>query len=294
MIEASGQPFKLTWQNALVALPVAHLILASAYLYGYCFGFGSTIATFVSPGDIFITSIRNIAPMYALMGIVGVFTGRREIGRWLTSEPPVPEHYGPPPMPPKMGGPVLATIRLIILALAISVIAGSYLTGQPIDMLLLFGVSASLLIVGDWMFKLKNNHTTNVVMMSAFAIFGSTLFGMNGGQQDRFRSFETQARRNAACGDYVILRKFSDLYLAIGKNSRHRMIDGKDCSVKFAFPDVEPMVKPSDLPPSIRWLFESYAVSDPNPVSKPLPNPQPPRTSVQRPENPVTGSITAK
>ena len=47
-----------------VALPVAHLIVASVFLWGYSYGFDSRISAFVDISDIFRVSIADLAYLY--------------------------------------------------------------------------------------------------------------------------------------------------------------------------------------------------------------------------------------
>lgn len=245
--------------TALVIIPFAHVLLASTYLYSYCFGFGANISSFVAASDIFATSIRSIAPLYALIVISALFVSYREIKHWFTTGHPFPKNsQANKPHHPLPKGFFsrrwMVAMKFGLLAVTIFPVFIDHLIGRPVDLLMPMAAFLFVVIFSDWLVQLKPNSKTPYALLVGFIVLFVVWAGITAGQENRHATFAALTRNNSTCGDFVVVRRFSDLYLALGRDGQHRMID-KDCKVKFAIPRVKPTIKTDDLSPSIRWLF---------------------------------------
>lgn len=244
----------INFSTGLVVLPFAHLLLASTYLYAYCFGFGANLSTFVSASDIFTTSIRNLAPIYAVAALLAFLTVRPRLGHWLTSVAEVPEVYGPWRRH-SYNTPLIRIWKVVAIASTASWVTTSYLTGKPIDVHFIVGGGLGLLFFQDVLVNARQTRDVTIVLFLIATVVATVAFGLNSGQRDRHAPLPIQSASNATCGEYVVLRRFSDVYLALGKDNRHRLI-ANDCSVKFTVPAVKPIVADREtVPVALRWLF---------------------------------------
>lgn len=238
----------------MVILPFAHLLMASTYLYAYCFGFGANLSTFVSASDIFTTSIRNLAPVYAIAaGFIFLSSGSR-LAHWLTSSARIAEHYGPPRRW-KMDTPLLKASKLSLIALTGLWAVTSYASGKAIDVAYIATGGLLFVLVQDVLFNARQTREVTLVLFVIAVVVGTITFALHSGQRDRHAKFASQSASNSACGDYVVLRRFSDTYLAIGPDNRHRLIDD-ECKARFEVPAVRPIIPdPQQVPVLLRWLF---------------------------------------
>ncbi|WP_312145330.1 hypothetical protein [Brevundimonas sp.] len=245
---------KISWQTGLVILPFAHLLMASTYLYAYCFGFGANLSTFVSASDIFTTSIRSLAPVYAIAaGFIFLSSGGRLI-HWLTSVARIDEPYGPYRRFNFNGG-IGRVFKIFAVAFTALWIGTSYATGKAIDVGYVASGGLVFVLVQDVLFNARQTREVTVVLFAIAVVFGTIAFGLHSGQRDRHAQYAAQSASNSVCGDYVVLRRFSDAYLAIGKDNRHRLIDD-ECKAKFTVPSVKPLIaERRTLPAWVRWLF---------------------------------------
>lgn len=251
---SSDNPSKIGWQTGLVVLPFAHLLMASTYLYAYCFGFGANLSTFVSASDIFTTSIRNLAPVYAIAaGFIFLSSGGRLI-HWLTSIAHIEEQYGPP-RHMKFDSPVSNAIKIFAVGFTVLWVGTSYASGKAIDVTYIMTGGLAFMLVENVLFNTRQARDVTVVLFAIAVIAGTIAFALHSGQRDRHAKFASQSASNSACGDYVVLRRFSETYLAIGRDNRHRLIDD-ECKVRFEVPAVKPLIPDRDMVPVVfRWLF---------------------------------------
>lgn len=245
---------KIGWQTGLVVLPFAHLLMASTYLYAYCFGFGANLSTFVSASDIFTTSIRNLAPVYAIAaGFIFLSSGGR-LKHWLTSVARIDEPYGPYRRF-NFNSPTAHVFKFVAIVFTALWLVTSYTTGKAIDVAYVVSGGLVFVLIQDVLFNARQTREVTVVLFAIAVAFGTIAFALHSGQRDRHSQYAAQSASNSVCGDYVVLRRFSDVYLAIGKDDRHRLIDD-ECKAKFTVPIVKPLVTDRKaLPAWVRWLF---------------------------------------
>ncbi len=222
--------------TSLVVLPFFHLLLASTYVYAYCFGFGANVATFVGASDIFTTSIRNLAPIYGIVAVIAFLSVRPHIGHWMTSLSPIPERFGP--WRPSPSSSIFPRVMGILLGIVVTKwMVTSYLTGEAIDIHFIVMSLVGLLLLHAIAVPFRPTLDVTMVVFAIAVVVATVTFGLNSGQRDRHANHIEQARSNVVCKDYIVLRRFSEMYLVIGKDDRHRLVDR------------------NAVPKSISWLF---------------------------------------
>lgn len=258
----SSSPLALSWDKALIALPIAHLIFASTYLFAFCVGFGAHVSMFVTVSDIFTTSISDVAPIYATI-VIGALIFFRDVVRAAAGRPKR-EMYGPPHLKPFFSGwRKWAFVVIYILSLMSAGV--SYLIGVQIDVIMTAVVLAMPLFLTS-----RNLHSPADTQREALGfcllmLSAAFVWGAESGQKVRHSPRIYAASSNARCGDFTLVRKFGDLYLTSKSNGTHALIDG-DCAQVFEVPAVESRMRVDQLPPLVRPLFEPVRSPSPSVV----------------------------
>lgn len=255
MPDATAVP-RVNWNGLLVALPVAHLIITSIYLFAYCVGFGSGLAIFASPGDVFATSISNLIPIYiaALIFPVATTIHRHKVWKHATAEDQIAAL-------PSEEQREEATVQLVrkrsLMKRAVWVVAVVALLASSLAYLLGDTVEARLttapvmLVIAIWLWERKPfglyGWRMDLMILAISFLLSAVSTGIDHGQADRHYRFESQRFSHASCDGYVVLRRFSELYLAVGSEDRKLLID-KDCKPKLLVPTIRPVMAHERLP----------------------------------------------
>jgi hypothetical protein len=203
-----------------VALPIAHLVLASMFLWGYSVGYGGRVAMFIDISDIFRVSIADLAYVYwsVIMGLAWF---------WFNLEQTKASAHLAKPKP----------TMILVSVLGIAGIAGPLLPPiLPIPMTD-FAIWLSLISLGVIIFAVINRVVSPQAFLAVAMVYlfsSSWLNGADRGEVERGISYQTAQARTPLCGRAALIRRFSDFYLAVLQNNQKVMIDS-ECKLRFVF-----------------------------------------------------------
>lgn len=237
----------------LVIVPFGHLILASTYLWAYCFGFGARVGTYVSVADVYAVSIGNLAPLYAMAVLVAIYVGRDDIGRWLT-EGTVRKSAKRPKGVLFPAGRLSKALRFFLVITVSATVVVSYLTGEGIDVYMTAIYAAVLLTFSEWFAKARPHLDVTLALVVAIAVGATAVAGMNEGQRHRHAGYDAFATNYGRCGDYVVLRELSSRFLVVSPDGTHSLVD-QECTPRVTFAIPKAWIDVNDLGPPLRWLF---------------------------------------
>jgi hypothetical protein len=246
---------------ALVAIPLIHVVVASLYLSGQCNGFGANLCAFVTPKDLFITSIQSLVPVYTgLLLIPLLLTMLRHTFM---------EH-------PYAADRVAATtdeelkrsrqrsldrskLLIVVIASSVALIGFGlfcywlslgikpnyyiiYFTTAPLLMLV---VARTLPTFG--IYSIGSEICVAVVTL----IYASFFFGLNSGQLARNMQFSEINQTNPHCGKNLAITTIGSLYIAIAPDNSLTLVDDK-CAPTFAIPRSETRITGQRTPKPTR------------------------------------------
>lgn len=250
-----------------VLLPIANLVAATTLLAGYAVGFGSNLGWYFSLDDVFAASLIGLMPFYIAVGYWVLMEARLYLARAkLPTDMPPP--HGPFDRRIKWRrARGIAKLVLIIAALmtVFDAIVSHYI-GRPFDV---FGVLMGVGGIVIFTFLDKSLSTqwpmeeppflVGVAFITIIVLLLICAKGLSDGQRDRFLHFTDAKSSRAQCGAYVVIRKTGTMYLAVGKDDRHRLID-EDCAEKILIPAVKPRGDLASLPGPIRQVFQINSI----------------------------------
>ena len=216
----------------IVALPILHILCASLFLSGYCMGFGAGISAFVSPTDLFSVSIGQLVPAYILAGVSLLFSTAARSGETISA---------------KSRERKRREIRVFTCAFLFTYavfpliyFAWEYFHRQyPLPIIMLAFPMMALLLGGviiNGIGRLSRFEFL-AIMSVAVLMICLTMFGAQKGHSARYSKYADTVRQSASCNRYVIIRQFSDIYLAVAPNGSKLFID-KECKARFLIPPV--------------------------------------------------------
>lgn len=244
-----------------VLLPLANLIAATTLLASYAVGFGSNLGWYFALDDVFAASLIGLAPFYLAVAYWVVIETRLHFNRTRHSADKASK-YGP------FQRNKLPIFRrwikvALIFGATLTIIDAfiSYWIGRPVDVFAVLMAAGGVLlfsiidksISAQWPPQ-EPPLLVGVALLSIVVLMLISAKGMNDGQRDRFLSYADASSYRAQCGDFVVIRKAGSMYLAIGKDDRHRLIDD-DCAQKILIPGVKPKGRLADLPQPVRAIF---------------------------------------
>lgn len=95
---------------------------------------------------------------------------------------------------------------------------------------------------------------TILVVIAVTSLVATVAYGLNDGQRARHTTFLTQREHFPVCASFVALRPIGDLYLAIGPDGAHRLID-RDCRAKMEIARPRPIIAEHKVWPILRRVF---------------------------------------
>ena len=209
-------------KDLIIVIPALHLSLCFYYLYLYFASFGSNLALFSNPADIFSVSFFNIAPFYAGLIIQPLIV---LIPVWNLEAPEDPSKIKPMTAFDKIMYCSLPAIGAII-AIVYLVETG------------FFPVSASFLAtaMGMWWFakvylRRRRPMAHPLLIATLFALALLSFNAIRDGQRDRYGS-PAEFKANAQCGDLKVLRTLGDEYLVVDPAGKRWLID-QTCKRRF-------------------------------------------------------------
>lgn len=251
--EQGRAPTKIGLATILVIVPFGHLILASTYLWAYCFGFGAGVGTYVSVTDVYAVSIGNLAPLYAMGVLFAIYVGRDHIARWLT-EGAARRSLEKPKGVVWPKGRLTRALRFILVITVCATVAVSYLTGEGIDVVMTALYAAVLLTFSEWFGKARPHLEVTLALVVTVAVGGTAVAGMNEGQRHRHGGYEAFATSYGRCGDYVVLRQLSSRLLVVSPEGTHSLVD-QECTPRITFAIPTALIDPETLPSPLNWTF---------------------------------------
>jgi hypothetical protein len=221
----------------IVALPVMHLLASSIFLWGYSVGFGSGLSAFAAPTDIFRVSIKHLVLLYLSVGsgaaiLLSRSYIRKKRSAGINGDNPVKSNIG--------FGRIIGLILIVGIGfiLPVAYVISCYYFDRPVRIAwatapVLATAIMVLLVVSDHaqFDELKANAITVAALVFLMVLVG----GLDKGHLDRTQSYEGGLVRFSRCNDLLIMKAFSDFYLAIKPDNTKVLIDA-DCKVKFSFP----------------------------------------------------------
>jgi hypothetical protein len=209
-------------KDVVVLVPAIHLSLCFVYLYVYFASFGSSLALFTSPTDVFSVSFYNIAPFYAgiLLQPLIMF-----VPLWNLEAEEEPSELKPIGVVSK----VLYAIPVVwgfLVGLVYYSVTGFF----PTFNFFLFAA------MGTWWFarmhlRRKRPWRTPILIALFFALILLSFNAIKDGQRDRYYAVE-EFKTVPRCGDVVVLRTLGDSFLALDQSGRRLIVD-ESCRTRF-------------------------------------------------------------
>lgn len=217
-------------KDLATVLPIAHVLTACFYLFGFAQGFGHHVIAFIAVGDVFVASLRAVGQVYLFLALpLLTFMIQRSRKRSakagvllysflalaavamaaliLTSQ-----------SSPTMGRSATAIISLILM---------------PVFLIVLFAGLVHADKRGAFAGGLSQTH---VAIFTVLLFMFALLFGFNKGATDEGREFTGSKGRFFSCfdgtEDRFVMRSMGSHYLALGQNYRWALVD-EECNVRF-------------------------------------------------------------
>jgi hypothetical protein len=209
-------------KDVVILVPAIHLTLCFIYLYLYFAAFGTSLALFTSPTDVFSVSFLNIAPFYAGLVAQPIIM---QIPVWhleATEDRTKVKPLG------AVGKTLFAlpVVLGLIVGTAYYSVAGFFPTYNAI----------LVIIMGMWWFawshlRIKRSWRTPVLITLFIAIALLSFNAIKDGQRDRYYALD-QFKAAPRCGNVIVLRTLGDRFLALD-NSGQRIIVDSTCKTEF-------------------------------------------------------------
>lgn len=237
-VQAPLPIFKLNLAKDLATtIPIAHILAACAFLFGYCGGFGNHIIAFVTVSDVFAVSLRALGHVYlfVLLPIVILFVLR--LIRSIKSIRSVEK--GSRDTLALYGFPLLIVILLLALALAPQLFTERATSAaERRNIAAMVAILAGFqfwLIAADLKGRLWGKYASqSVVIVLAIILTLSAVLGANKGLIDSARRYESTAASYSRCGatDKVIVRPIGSYFLALDSTNAWSLVDD-ECEPRF-------------------------------------------------------------
>lgn len=230
--------------HVLVAIPLAHVLGSALFLWSYCTGFGAHLAAHASASDLLSVSISDMVLAYiaslafpALLAIIRLSSSRPyaiDVANSITD---------PRQREIALRSTVVARKVIIYSGLAFAAVfcgRGIFqiINGMQIPYLSFYaGVFPVVTFSVMFLFEKKGYPASQYEITSLLCSFILALFftGLDKGQTDRFRYYESEKGEYTRCQDAIVLRQMSGNYLAIMPDNSKAIIS-HECKVIFAIP----------------------------------------------------------
>ncbi|WP_459663610.1 hypothetical protein [Novosphingobium sp. 11B] len=227
--------------HILVALPIAHVLGASLFLWSYCLGFGANLIAHAKVADLFSVSIGDMVRAYIFSLFVPIaFTSYRLTSRYpyaisraaaLTD----PEERTRAENSNQRARTIILRMVYGMAALVSSMVIYQAAYGYRINLVALYiGVLPAILASVMLFSERAGLAAMQFEVISTVAVFCGSLFfqGITEGDSDRHRSYEYASKHYTMCNRAAIVRSFSENFLAVLPGDRKALISG-DCKVKY-------------------------------------------------------------
>jgi len=227
-----------------VLIPLAHLLVSFLFLFGYSSGFGGGIGSLFSVTDIFGISLTDLTYVYLGGFIIPLAMSAhffragyrspealaRESGdeRAIQRVESDKRHYK------RMG--IALMVIFVLSAFPAALLSIKYDHRFPYPE---FAPFVSFVLPVAWYRYARNLKTTVAVdrfIAILLTLIGSAiLFGLTRGQSERRYDFAAFSDSRIACGDYVVLRRVSERFLAVSASGERAVIN-ELCHPVFKLP----------------------------------------------------------
>lgn len=224
--------FKLNLVKDLATtIPIAHILAACSFLFGYCWGFGNHVIAFVTISDVFAVSLRALGHVYlfVLIPVVVLFV-LRAVRSFRKGSRDALALYG---------FPLLIVILLLAMALLPQLFTDRDTTWAEYRNI---GVMVAILagfqfwlIAADWKGTLWGEYASqSVVIILAVILSFSAVLGANKGLIDSARRHASTVGSYSRCGetDKVIIRPIGSYFLALDSADAWLLVDD-ECEARF-------------------------------------------------------------
>lgn len=227
--------------HVLVALPIAHVLGASLFLWSYCIGFGSNIIAHVTVSDLLSVSIRDMVLAYLGSLIIPAMISLHRITSPLPYAMDRAQNVRGEAERESAIKKVVSAKKMIalgsisILILGISLATYQIWIGNRLSIiaiqLTIFPALAVLIMT------YANRRGFSPIMFEltiVVSVFSLTLLfnGLEKGQSDRLMKYSFAASHYTKCKDAALLRRISGDFIAAMPDDQ-RAIVAPDCTVKF-------------------------------------------------------------
>jgi hypothetical protein len=227
--------------HALVALPIAHVLGASLFLWSYCIGFGSNLVAHATVSDLLSVSIGDMVLAYLLsFGLPVLMVSLR-----LSSKHPYASDFvndieddAERAIAAKHTKFMrLLIIWIVIAAAAFTVGYNLYLAMQG-ERVNYIALQLSLLPASTVFLLLWSERASlssfQFEALSVFLVFAGSLFfgGLTKGDADRWRTYKASTSEYTMCGDAALIRSVSSNFLAVLPGDQKAIVS-PDCKVKY-------------------------------------------------------------
>lgn len=217
-------------KNLTTLVPIAHILAACFFLFGYCLGFGNHIIAFVTISDVFAVSIRAIGQVYLFTAcpllIFLAFRAKRK------------KYFG--------NLALYAFLLAIVMSVLAIALAPRLFSQDPRAfrevasmvalVMILAGVLAWLFFAeSKSMFEREYAAQASVVVGLAVILTFSLGLGYNKGAIDNGRKYAQAIRSYSRCAatDKVVIRPIGPYFLALNSENRWLLVDD-ECEARFA------------------------------------------------------------
>jgi hypothetical protein len=228
---------RLSLGNVLIALPAAHLLVASLYTWGWLAGFGANVAVLADPRDLFSVSMSKLVIVYAISLVVPVVQSVLMFRGWKRGGAGSDGAISGA-LTPRFTSWVLVAIFGLLLA-ALLLCFDLLHRGQPQGLAMLMLAQLAAIPTGKFLIDhLTLQHSEfQAVSVAVGLLFGSLGFGVADGNFARYATYGVKEGQVIECGDKLVLRRFGENYIGIAPGDR-KVVTGLECKVVMVVPPV--------------------------------------------------------
>lgn len=231
----------ITGSGLLVVLPVAHLLVASTYSWGWMAGFGANVSVLADPRDLFAVSISKLVWVYA----VGLFL---PVAQHLMMSRRFGAPYGGVSDPQAHAAPGMKAIPFIlwgVLIVTLMLCLHAQSSGKSQAIFLLTAANVAGLIAYKFLIDYIEfeGQTFRLANFGVGLLAASIGFGLADGNWARYATYKSYAARLPHCGKVLVQRRFGEFYVTIAKDDAKVVVDLK-CEPVMRFPSVSQAARP--------------------------------------------------
>lgn len=230
--------------HVLVALPIAHVLGSTLFMWSYCTGFGGHIVAFASATDLISVSLSDMVPVYVVSLLVPFLTvGFRLSGKYPYVINAV-DSISDPDEKTKAANfhrnvrKVVFGVCWVVSFLVFGKVIYDLYEGYRVNFMGIW-VASFIPALFALMAFCESRQVSNVVYEASAVMlsFVSAIFftAAAKGQDDRYRYFTESIEEYGRCGEFLIIRPISDNFIAVSKGDG-KFIINNDCKPIFQIP----------------------------------------------------------